>query len=53
MFGFSKSRDSCVTFKVKIPYGYPCPSIKMLFKVAILTKTCREKKVVGKGLIKN
>ena len=37
------SRDNCVTFKVKIPNGYPCPSIKMLSKIAILTKICSKK----------
>ena len=43
MFGFSEIRYSYVTFKVKIPNGYPCPFIKMLFKVAHLIKTCCKK----------
>ena len=60
MFVFSKSRDNCVTFNVKIPNAYPCPSIKMLSKIAILTitgcvakKTKQKKTIVGKGLRKN
>ena len=44
MFGFSKSRDTCVIFKVKISDGYPCSSIKMLSRIAILTRTCCKKK---------
>ena len=43
MFSFSEIRYSYVTFKVKIPNGYPCPFIKMLFKVAHLIKTCCKK----------
>ena len=56
LFGFSKIRYSYVAFKVKISNGYPHPFIKMLFKVAILTKTCHEKisiMAAGKGLTKN
>ena len=39
------SRDSCVTFKVRMPnrYRYPCQFVEMLFKVAILTKRLAKK----------
>ena len=55
MFGFSKITYIYVTFKVKISDGYQCPLIKVLFEVAILTKTSQKIyiMVAGKGLTKN
>ena len=45
MFGFSKSRENCVTFKVKIPNGYPMPIYKNAFQNCNFDKNLLQKKI--------